>query len=219
MKVGTDGSLLGAWAPAEAPKKILDVGTGTGLIALMLAQRFPKAHITAIEPNKEAALDAYDNFACSKFSDSLELIKISLQDFPSETRFDLITCNPPFFSHSLPAPEPGRHMARHADTLSHSDLIAATKLLAPGGLLAGIYPADLWPKVKKDALGLGLIFAAEQPVKPLPEKPPHRVLFALAQEEGHWDIETTRDFTIETGKRHCYSEEFKLLLKPFYLKL
>jgi len=219
MKVGTDGALLGAWAPIDKVKNILDVGTGTGLIALMLAQRCPNALITAIEPNKDAALDAADNFERSPFADRITLIESTLQDFQTDERFDLIVSNPPFFKNSLPAPEPGRHMARHNDTLSHTELLNATNLLAPSGLLAGIYPAELWSVVKKDALNRGLIIAAEQPVKPLPEKPPHRVLFAITREAVPTAVDISADFAIETEERHRYTEEFTRLLKPFYLKL
>lgn len=219
MKVGTDGALLGAWVPAENAKTILDVGTGTGLIALMLAQRCREATITAIEPNRDAALDAADNFARSPFADRISLIESTVQNFRTDARFDLIASNPPFFRNSLPAQEFGRSMARHADTLSHIDLLNAADLLAPGGLLAGIYPADLWPIVKKDALSRGLFIATEQPVKPLPEKQPHRVLFAIARTASRTSFDTIFDFSIETVERHCYSEEFTQLLKPFYLNL
>lgn len=219
MKVGTDGALLGAWAPIDNINRILDVGTGTGLIALMLAQRCPEAMITAIEPNRAAALDAAENFSRSRFGSRISLIESTLQDFRADARYDLIVSNPPFFRNALPAPESGRSMARHADTLGHGDLLDAAELLTPAGLLAGIYPADLWPVVKEDALNRGLTIAAEQPVKPLPEKAPHRVLFAISRTIRRTPIRTVTDFTVEAGERHCYSEEFTRLLKPFYLKL
>lgn len=219
MKVGTDGALLGAWAPAYNPKNILDAGTGTGLIALMLAQRFPHASIAAIEPNREAVLDAADNFARNPIGKRISLIETTLQDFRTETRFDLIVSNPPFFRNALPAPEPGRRMARHNDTFGHRDLLNAAELLTPKGILAGIYPTDIWPHVQKDALARGMVTTVEQPVKSHPEKPAHRILFAFSKVPLKELFPIIPNFSVETGVRHQYSTEFTRLLKPFYLKL
>ena len=105
MKVGTDGVLLGAWAGQGRPGKILDIGTGSGLITLMLAQRFPEARITGIEPDAEAAAQAGENFLCSPWHDRLAVSTVTLQDFTAGTAgketFDLIVSNPPFYDSTL----------------------------------------------------------------------------------------------------------------------
>ena len=120
MKVGTDGVLLGAWAGQGRPGKILDVGTGSGLVALMLAQRFPEAQVTGIDSDPEAAAQARENFAGSPWPQRLRAARLSLQEFCRDTaataaarRFDLVVSNPPFYDTTLTSPDPLRTAARH----------------------------------------------------------------------------------------------------------
>ena len=168
MKVGTDGVLLGAWAgqslseqplseqllsDASAPAQqsdavagsfpVLDIGTGSGLVALMLAQRFPGAHITALDIEPSAVEQAQYNFAHSPWPDRLTAVHSSLQSFPSSVRFRLIVSNPPYFRNSLKNPDKSRELARHTDSLSYSDLVAHTaRLLAADGVACYILPAE-----------------------------------------------------------------------------
>lgn len=152
MKVGADAVLLGAWAPALMPRKILDVGTGCGLIALMLAQRFPDARILAIDIHEPSVAEAALNFANSPWPCRLEA---RLAEFPLgiiDKKFDLIVSNPPFFDAGVASPASPREIARHVGSLSPLVLIQnAVHLLNPGGSLAMIFPADSLEKILREA--------------------------------------------------------------------
>ena len=172
MKVGTDGVLLGAWAPVEGVGRILDVGTGTGLVALQLAQRTASARITAIEIDPDAAAQAGENVAASPWSDRIEVVCGDFATFrqiatfdtfatPSlvakptvaeEEGYDLIVSNPPYFTEALQCPDPRRCTARHTATLDYALLFRrGAALLAPGGELALIFPADAEPRCRQAA--------------------------------------------------------------------
>ena len=154
MKVGTDGVLLGAWADILTDNTILDVGTGTGLIALMVAQRNPEAKITAIEPQEGAWMDAKENFAASPWRDRLRLCRQAMQQFVEQEDgyYDHIVCNPPFFNDSLRCPDYGRSVARHSDTLDFDDLIACSaRLLRDNGRLSLIIPTDRYNDLMRSA--------------------------------------------------------------------
>ncbi len=164
MKVGTDGVLLGAWAgqtlsPTDKAFPVLDIGTGSGLVALMLAQRFPEARITALDIEPSAVEQAQFNFAHSPWPERLTAVQSSLQSFRQTTDstnpapdspalFRLIVSNPPYFQNSLKNPDKLRELARHTDSLSYSDLVSHTaRLLAPGGVGAYILPAEAEPEM------------------------------------------------------------------------
>ena len=141
MKIGTDAILLGAWAAAVEPKRILDIGTGSGIIALMLAQRFPAANVTAVEINSAACEQACYNFVAAPFSDRLTLARSAVQVFRPRDQYDLVVCNPPWFQRSFKSPDAARTMARHSDSLSLEELgTHASRLLSPGGVLDVILP-------------------------------------------------------------------------------
>jgi tRNA1Val (adenine37-N6)-methyltransferase len=143
MKVGTDGVLLGAWTRPGNARTILDVGTGTGLIALMIAQK-SLAVIDAIDIDKPATEQAEENFSLSPWSDRLNAIHESIQDYSRHTskRYDLIVSNPPYFMGAHPAPDEARNVARHMDeTLSIEELTSSVKkLLEPNGRFCVILP-------------------------------------------------------------------------------
>ncbi|MFQ8827272.1 MAG: tRNA1(Val) (adenine(37)-N6)-methyltransferase [Alistipes sp.] len=146
MRVGTDGVLLGAWCdPAPADGRMLDVGTGTGVIALILAQRNPSARIDAVEIDEGGCLDAEGNFAASPWAGRLTLYRRPFADFAAgcPVRYDRIVSNPPYFVASLQSPDPARTAARHAESLSYADLAAgAARLLVPSGRLSVILPVE-----------------------------------------------------------------------------
>ncbi|MBR2909642.1 MAG: methyltransferase, partial [Clostridia bacterium] len=141
MKVGTDGVLLGVLAPTIDSGRILDIGTGTGLVGIMLSQRCPQAMVTGVELDANAAKQAEENATSTGWK--IKIINKSIQDFSSqcEEKFDLIVSNPPYFINSLKAPEKNRNTARHTDELSFEELIeSAEKLLSEEGKFSVIIP-------------------------------------------------------------------------------
>lgn len=147
MKVGSDSVLLGALAgiSSDLPEaaRILDIGTGTGVMALMLAQRFPSALITGVEINTESADEASINFRESPYANRLTAVNADINMFLPENRYDLIVCNPPYFNETLHSPCASRATARHDDSLSPTQLMTkAASLLSPQGTLSVIYPAS-----------------------------------------------------------------------------
>lgn len=146
-KVGTDGVLLGAWAEAENPTSILDVGTGSGLIALMLAQRFPQAQVTGIEVHPPSAAQAQENAANSPFSSRAEIIEGDFLQHAFAQKFDLIVSNPPFFKGNTSTGKTERDRARHEEFLPQGKFLEkVVSLLSPEGKLAVVLP-------KKEAQG------------------------------------------------------------------
>jgi len=142
MKVGTDGVLLGAWVNTENPKRILDVGTGSGLIALMLAQR-TNAKIDAIEIDISGYIQAVKNVAESTWPDRIKVINADFGSYLFEDNYDIIVSNPPFFRNSLKAPSKGRSLARHDETLTWKQLIdKSAGLLSPDGRFSVILPIE-----------------------------------------------------------------------------
>ena len=197
MKVGTDGVLLGAWAPLpegllrgvpngeEKLRKVLDVGTGSGLIALMIAQRMEDALVLGIDVDEGAVRQAEANFAASPWAKRLQVQQLSLQELAAdESRrgtFDLIVSNPPYFVDSLKNPDAGRRLARHTDTLSLEALIAgAARLLTQDGTLALILPAEAEQRLIRVAKENTLSPYYITRVHTREGKPAKRVLMALA---------------------------------------
>lgn len=218
MKVGTDGVLLGAWASTVAPPaSILDIGTGSGLVALMLAQRYPSAHITAIDIDKGAFQQATFNFQESPWSHRLQAVHSPLQDFKPSEKFDLIVSNPPFFSKSLKAPDKARNTARHNDTLELKTLLTSAKeLLTKTGSIVVILPVTDQNKCVKLAERYHLFCTASTVIYPKPDAPARRVLLAFSPAHAP---EKLGELTLETADRGVYTPEFAALVRDFYLKL
>lgn len=215
MKVGTDGVLLGAWSKS-VEDKILDIGTGTGLVALMLAQRTQTALIDAIEIDEAASKEAQENFNNSNWKERLVSINSSLQDFHSQKKYNLIISNPPFFINATKAPETTRNNARHTDTLSFNELIKAVKrLLTNDGIFSLILPVNEAEQFIKMAFEAQLYLNRKCLVKPNPTKAVKRVIMEFSFNET---IIIEEELTIETEKRHIYTEEYITLTKDFYLK-
>ncbi|MFN3998754.1 tRNA1(Val) (adenine(37)-N6)-methyltransferase [Algoriphagus sp.] len=175
MKISTDAVMLGALINAENPTHILDIGTGTGVIALMLAQRFPKAKVTAIEIDEDAASQADENFRESQFASRLLLIHGKLQDFPESEKYDLIVSNPPFFPDHLKSQDPKRNKALHTDELSFEELIKKCReLLAESGAFWVILPPRQMKFVEVIAEKSGLCLRQTIGIRDSEKKPIHR---------------------------------------------
>jgi len=216
MKVGIDGVLLGVWASVENAKTILDIGTGTGLIALMLAQR-SKASILAIDIEETAVLQASENINKSPWLDSVEVKQISLQNFAetAHDRFDLIVSNPPYFVNSLKAPVQNRTTARHTDTLTHEELIEnAIRLLTPNGRICLILPVLEGLQCIEFAKSKDLYCSKKVNVYPKPDIEAKRLLMEFSLQKTEMEVS---ELVIEI-ERHHYSPEFARLAKDFYLK-
>ena len=217
MKVGTDGVLLGAWAPGG--RSILDIGTGTGLIALMMAQRFPEAHVTGIDIDGDAALQARENAAVSPFGPRIEVAHSSLAGFVAAASpplsFDSIVCNPPFFLHSLKNPDARRSVARHADSLPFADLFrGVAALLAPSGVFSAIVPAEVFEAFTAEASIAGLFVSRLTRVRTTPRKPPKRSLVAFSRLRPDTLAEEECVMSRADGSR---SEWYRGLTTEFYL--
>lgn len=220
MKVGIDGVLLGAWSPVDKDSHhILDVGTGSGLIALMLAQRAGSAQVDAIDIEEGAVTQAQLNFDHSPWSERVGVQNISLQDFAPicKKKYDLIVSNPPYFANSLKAPDPTRSKARHTDTISHQELLFhATGILKKTGRICLILPVTEGLQCVKYAASFSLFCYQCIYVHPKPGVEAKRILLEFGFSEKETFIS---HLEIETLQRHCYSEAFTLLAKDFYLKL
>lgn len=219
MKVGTDAVLLGAWADTSFCKNILDIGTGTGIIALMLAQR-SQATVEAIDIDKEACVQATENAAASPYTERIKVVHASCADFAAsnqQKRYDLIVSNPPYFINSLKCPDNKRTVARHTDTLLLSDLIReAQTLLSPSGRIALVLPYERQEEVKALASANHLYICRQTDVIPIPGAPPKRLLVELSTTEEN--IKNRDTLTIEEA-RHQYTPEYIALTKEFYLKM
>ncbi len=216
MKVGTDGVLLGAWTGVEKAQNILDIGTGTGLVALMLAQR-SLAKIDAVEIDECSSMQARENVTLSPWKERINVYSSSIQDYAHycTTAYHLIVSNPPFFENASKASEPARTVARHTDMLSPIDLLnISQKLLKPDGRLAVIYPIEAANSFQNTATKYGIFCQKKLLVKPTPTRSAKRVLMEFSTTQTN-PVEQT--LSIETD-RHRYTPEFIDLVKDFYLK-
>ena len=227
MKVGTDGVLLGAWASGGASsggRRILDIGTGTGLIALMMAQRFPDAMIDAIEIDREAARQACENVAASPFADRIRVMEISLQEYVQQMldqqntyRYDAIVSNPPYFVDSLKNPDKHRMVARHTDTLSFRQLMqGVSRLLSDDGVFSVVLPVSVQEEFGNEALMFGLSKIYEVLIKTKENKAPKRCMMIFSRQHG----------TLVKSEQVCMmdadnerSSWYQSLTKDFYLEI
>jgi len=216
FKVGTDGVILGAYADVSDKKRILDIGCGTGLISIMLAQK-SQAEIVSIEPDEESFNQASENVRSCIWSSRITVLKTDLQSFisPSE-KFDLIVSNPPYFSDSLKNPDPRKSAARHNDSLTSKELLTGViGLLDNNGSFQVILPYIEGNILIAEAQEYGLFCNSILKIKPLPTSEIRRLIITFSRERKQV---TERFLTIEHGKRHEFTEEYINLTKDFYLK-
>lgn len=216
MKVGTDGVLLGATAPVGGKTNVLDIGTGSGLIALMLAQRNAMAQITAIELEGQAAEQANQNFSLSPWKDRLTLLNIDFKNFESSDKFDLIVSNPPYFVNSLRSPNANKNQARHTDGLSFDDLLdGVAKLLTSDGTACFIIPIE----AKADFIGIGLLKNLHLKrcieIQTTPSGKIRRVILEFKSSAN----ELVEEELLIEIERHKYSPAYIELTREFYLNM
>jgi len=214
MKVGTDGVLLGAWFDGSNCNSILDVGTGTGLLALMAAQRFENATIHAIDIDENAENQAKENFEASPWRNRLSSEYVDFKQYTNQL-FDLIICNPPYFVQSLKAPDKARTQARHDDELPLSDLAnGIAKALNSNGKASIILPPKEMAALTQLMAERSLYVSRQLLIYPTPDKPIKRIITEFSRLQVQIQ---TDELIIETNGRHGYSPEYKQLTQDFYL--
>lgn len=215
MKVGTDGVLLGAWTDVSSARHILDIGTGTGLISLMLAQRC-NASVLAMDIDKDAVGQAATNVAASPWKDRIEVKCQDVCTYIPDTLFDTIVSNPPYFIDSLKGPDAQRNTARHTDTLQAEDLIRkAGECLHPDGQFSIILPYEQSADFISLAASSGLYVSRHTAVITRPGLPPKRSLLEFRKHSS----ECISDELVIELERHVYSDEYIRLTRDFYLKM
>lgn len=217
MKVGTDAVLLGSWINPGFASSILDIGTGTGLIALMLAQK-SVATIDAIDIDEGACLQAHENFRISPWFNRLYITKCALQEYAETctTTYDLIVSNPPYFHHASKPPDGSRSTARHAGTLSFEDLLnGVKKLMASDGRFCVVLPKKEGMEFMDLAQSLGIFCHRLVRVKTIADKPEKRLLMEFRHHQG---IPTSEEIVIQEDD-HTYSRQYLELTQPYYIGL
>ena len=214
QKVGTDGVLLGAWTNYSRAITMLDVGTGSGLLALMAAQQNHELRIEAVEVEINAAQQAAENALASPWANRIKVHHTALQSFVPAQPFDLIISNPPFFSSSLQGPAQNRNLARHQESLSFGELLSfATAHLSEKGELSVIYPFDLIEGIVQTAGDRGLYLIRRCDLQPRTGKAFSRSMLAFSREAKQVQTETLV-IRLESG---AYSPEHDALTREFYL--
>lgn len=208
--------LIGAWADIADRKQILDIGTGTGLIALMAAQR-SQATVTGIEINPDAALQAQENADRSPWQERIRIVRADLKEFAAETLFDAILSNPPYFSGTLECPDNNRNTARHHHDLSFRELMRhAARLLHPQGELSLILPTESVNEILYLAMEQKLYPSRKTWVRTTPKSVPKRCMLAFR----FTPVERVAEQTLTIAAAPAtYSEEYKRLTQDFYLKM
>ena len=214
MKIGTDGILLGAWADLSDKKKGIDIGSGTGVISIMLCQRNEILEIDSIEVSERAVVDAKKNIKNCKWNKRIKLKHTDLKLFSTENKYDLIISNPPYFKKSLKPKDLDRLKARHEESLNYKDVLNfSEKHLLKKGTINLILPIDQKQEVIEYAGKFGLYISKECIVSPKPNKNPHRLLIELSKTKK---ILESQSLIIENDGRHNYTDNYKKLTREFY---
>ena len=216
MKINTDGVLLGAMAKGDQPKIILDIGTGTGVIALMLAQRFENAHIDAVEIDQSAAETSNRNFGNSPFAERMQLYTAGFEQFfevNPEKKYDLIVSNPPFYINSLKPPKAEKELAKHANRSFFEKLINSTSnRLNINGLLWLVLPPDTAELIMQLATKVSLHPQKIIKISSFKDSEPHRLILYFGFKQTSLIIER---FVIYNNPK-VYSEQYQEILKNFF---
>ncbi|MEM7160922.1 MAG: methyltransferase [Bacteroidota bacterium] len=214
MKVGTDGNLIGAWTEVEEARKALDIGTGCGLLALMLAQKKSELFIDAIDIDKAAIEEATENVENSPFNQQINVIESRFEDWSSSNKYDLIISNPPFYHQQYDAKGESRILARQGLIDWKDWLPKISEHLSSAGRFSCIFPIDQLEEVLLRAEKSGLFPLRITHIKPKSHLPPHRIALSLSTS----DEEVQKDqLIIEKKERHSYTPEYKALLKDYLI--
>lgn len=217
MKVGTDGILLGAWAPVASVKRILDIGSGSGLLALMLAQRTPEAVILdAVELDPDAAAQAQENVRESPWAARIQVHSADIVPWlqAHDGRYDLIVCNPPYFEQGVACATPAREQARYTTTLDHATLLrCAVNAISEEGFFCVVLPESVGSAFIGQALDMGWNLRLRTDIAENEQRLPHRVLLAFSPQAG----ECFSDRLTIRGPEQQYAEGYAALTQAFYL--
>lgn len=217
MKVGTDSILLGSWTKTESAGKVLDIGAGTGILSLMMAQRIPLANIDAVECEILAANQCKENCSQSPWGNRIQIFQTLIQDFSPGYLYDLIISNPPFFPDDLESLSEKRSLARQGVGLSMFDLMGEVdRFLSPKGLASLVLPYSSRLKLEEVLIRYPLFLHRICLVYPREEKEPKRILVLLGREQKTIVEES---LLIQIGGANEYSAAYKRLTKDFYLDL
>lgn len=216
MKVGTDSVLLGAMASVKSANSILDIGTGTGIIALMLAQRNDIAKITTIEIDDEASKQAEENVAASAWKDRINIINGDFNHYQFLQKFDCIVSNPPFYTEDLKCHDPLRNMARHTDSLTFDALLRQVRLLLlDTGLFTVIIPTSQVQYFVDTAYLYGLYLSSQITIYSKREKPSKRSVLVFSANKRP----AQQEVLLIHSDDGTYTDNFKALMHDFYLYL
>lgn len=214
MKVGTDGVLIGAWAKHKNPLSILDIGTGSGLISFMMAQRFPTAQIVGIDLDQDAIIQANENRETNPWKDRIQFKETGLEPYNLST-YDLIVSNPPFYNGTNKSGNTQRDLARQNNSLPPALLFKkVADLLTGNGSFCCILPLEMKSEYELEAHKVGLFNQKELIVKGNEAKQAKRILIQFGEESV---IKQSEILIIETDKRHEYTQQYLSLVNEFYL--
>ncbi len=212
MKVGTDGVLLGALA--DGGGRILDIGTGTGLVALMMAQRFPLSQITGMDIDDGAVIQAKRNVELSPFSNRVNVVQADFNTYNTEIKYDSITCNPPYFENGALCPDEQRCVARHASSLPFSTLVSkAAQLLTVNGTMSIIIPTDCLGRIEEECAYASMFIAKRLFICTSERKEPKRVILKISKSQPTEAFVCTQCL-MQDGKK---SEWYNQISREFYL--
>ncbi|MFL2579264.1 MAG: tRNA1(Val) (adenine(37)-N6)-methyltransferase [Parvicellaceae bacterium] len=215
MKIGTDGILIASWVNVSKKFRALDIGSGTGIITIMLCQRNLNLELDSLELSANAIMDAKINIENCNWSDRIKLFHQDLKDFHPDSNYDLIVSNPPYFKKSLQPSNSERSKARHQNDLKLEDILKfSNQNLTKDGSLNIILPFEQKKEAIEFAKKHGLNAIRECAVYPKPNKAPHRILIEFSRSENKQLIKES--LVIEEAGRHNYSEDYKKLTREFY---
>lgn len=215
MKVSTDACIQGAWTPVvNNTIRVLDVGAGTGLLSLMMAQRLPAAIIDALEWNEDAALQAGENIEASAYSERISVWHQDAREWKGKDKYDLIICNPPFFQNSLKGPDAARNDARHSAGLNPASLIEVINYnLSESGAASVMWPENIEPVFTKMAAEQGLFLSGLLLVKDRADRPVKRAIGWYRKQKP---LDLLKEELVIKNEVGSYTDDFVRLLKPFY---